>query len=59
LGSDELITFFPPVAEGEYRWVDQQVMALARHHVSSNTITPQFPLENLLTFWQTVQETAW
>jgi hypothetical protein len=58
LGSDGLVTVFTPVAEGEYHCVDQQVMALARHHVSSNTITPQFPLENLLTFWQTVQESA-
>lgn len=41
-----------------------QAMDLARDHVSlafftSNTLTPDIPLQNIRTFWQTVQESSW
>jgi uroporphyrinogen-III decarboxylase len=41
-----------------------KAMTLARDHLSlvfftSNTITPDIPLENVLTFWQTVRESRW
>jgi hypothetical protein len=42
----------------------QRAMELARDHVSlvvftSNTLTPDIPLENILTLWRTVQESRW
>jgi hypothetical protein len=42
----------------------RRAMDLCRDHASlvfftSNTLTPDIPLENILTYWRTVQESAW
>lgn len=63
-GPLSVTTTLPHGSPADVRADVARAMALARDHVSlvfftSNTITPDIPLENVRTFWQTVRESCW
>jgi uroporphyrinogen decarboxylase len=63
-GPLSVTTTLPHGSPADVRAEVHKAMTLARDHVSlvfftSNTITPDIPLENVRTFWQTVQDSRW
>jgi hypothetical protein len=63
-GPLSVTTTLPYGSPADVRAEVYKAMSLARDHVSlvfftSNTITPDTPLENVLTFWQSVLESSW
>jgi hypothetical protein len=63
-GPLSVTTTLPHGSPADVRAEVHKAMALAREHVSlvfftSNTITPDIPLENVRTFWQTVRDSRW
>jgi hypothetical protein len=63
-GPMEVVTKFRKGSPEDIRQEVRHSMELCRDKASlvfftSNTITPDIPLENILTYWQTVRESSW